>query len=223
MDTKVRKDALNSPRLRSPSSPVANIYLRPAEEKDAQGLEEIINWYAKYSSRSPNTNIKTNIDSEQVLQLIRGCREAQLPFIVAVSRHRSSSKRPENILGYALAKEFANDAYACHYTAELELFVKDGETNQGIGKCLLDRLLQACDPSHDSTGGYQFHASTNDRSAYYPGGRRRLARLVFTLSYIGNDKREIAEHKRVKMWLEEHASFKEQGLLWGVRVWGTKL
>jgi L-amino acid N-acyltransferase YncA len=223
MDTKVRKDALNSPRLRSPSSPVANIYLRPAEGKDAQGLEEIINWYAKHSSRSPNTNIKTNIDSEQVLQRIRGCREAQLPFIVAVDRHRSSSKRPENILGYALAKEFANDAYSCHYTAELELFVKDGETNQGIGKCLLDRLLQACDPSHDSKGGYQFHASTNDRSAYYPGGRRRLARLVFTLSYIGNDNREIAEHNRVKKWLEEHAGFEEQGLLWGVRVWGTKL
>ncbi|KAL2858210.1 hypothetical protein BJX68DRAFT_262756 [Aspergillus pseudodeflectus] len=222
MDRKVRRDALHSPRLRSPSSPVANIYLRPAEEKDAPGLEEIIDWYAKNSSRSPNTNTRTNIDSEQVLQRIRGCREAQLPFIVAVDRHRSSSKRPENILGYALAKEFDSDAYACHYTAELELFVKDGETNQGIGKCLLDRLLQACDPSHDSKGGYQFHASTDDRSAYYPGGRRRLARLVFTLSYVGNDSREIADHKRVKKWLEEHAGFEEQGLLWGVRVWGTK-
>ncbi|KAJ0425706.1 hypothetical protein BJY00DRAFT_307850 [Aspergillus carlsbadensis] len=222
MDRKVRLEALHSPRLRSPSSPVANIYLRPAEEKDAPELEEIINWYAQHSSRSPNTNIKSNLDSEQVLQRIRGCREAQLPFIVAVDRHRSSSKRPEKILGYALAKGFDSDAYACHYTAELELFVKDGETNQGIGKCLLDKLLQACDPSHDSKGGYQFHAGTDDRSAYYPGGRRRLARLVFTLSYVGNDNREIFDHKRVKKWLEEHAGFEEQGLLRGVRVWGTK-
>ncbi|KAL2833531.1 hypothetical protein BJY01DRAFT_225121 [Aspergillus pseudoustus] len=216
MDRKVRLEALHSPRLRSPSSPVANIYLRPVENKDVPELQEIHNWYARNSTRSPYTTL----GSDQIHERIETCRNAQLPFIIAVDRRSASSRRPEKILGYALAKEFDNSAYAARHTAELEVFVKERETNQGIGKCLLDKLLEVCDPLYCPNGGYEFQASTDDRSAYYPGGRRRLARLVFTLSYVDNG--EVTEHKRVKKWLEQNAGFEEQGLLRGVRVRGTE-
>ncbi|KAL2818319.1 hypothetical protein BJX63DRAFT_429251 [Aspergillus granulosus] len=211
VDRKVRLEALHSPRPRSPICPVANIYLRPVQDKDVPELREINNWYSRNSTRSPYASH----GSDQIRERIEACRNAQLPFITAVDCRSALSRRPEKILGYALAKEF-DHAYACRYTAEVELFVKDGQTNQGIGKCLLDKLLEVCDPLYCSKGGYEFRASTDDRSAY-PGGRRRLARLVITLSYADNG--EISDHKRVKKWLEEHAGFEEQG----VRVKGTDL
>ncbi|KAL2871946.1 GNAT family N-acetyltransferase [Aspergillus lucknowensis] len=218
MNRRAQLEALQSPRLRSPSSPIANIYLRPVEDKDVPELQTIYDWYARNSVCSPNTR---DLDPEEVRQRIETCRSANLPFIVAIQRRSVTSKGPERILGYALAREFDSTHLACRNTAELELYVKDGHTNQGIGKCLLDKLLEVCDPTYVPKSGYQFEANIDDRGAYFPGGRRRLGRLVFTLCYI--EDREIAEHKRVKKWLAEHAEFEEQGLLRGVRVKWNKL
>ncbi|KAL4917808.1 hypothetical protein BDW62DRAFT_217818 [Aspergillus aurantiobrunneus] len=198
--------------LRSPSSPVANIYLRPVDAKDIPELRAIYNWYARNSFDSPNTE---DLDQDELSQRIEECRDANLPFIVAIDR-RSASTRVEKVLGYALARDFDRHHLASRFTAELEVYVKEDHTRLGIGKCLLDKLLEVCDPTYVPRSGYLFEASLEDRSGYYPGGRRRLARLVFTLCYV--DRQDISKHKRVKEWLKEYAGFEEQGLLRGVRV-----
>ncbi|KAL2824137.1 hypothetical protein BDW59DRAFT_147888 [Aspergillus cavernicola] len=205
--------------LRSPSSPRANIYLRPVDiNKDVPELRSIYNWYAQKSVSSPNT---VSLDAGQVRQQIEICLNARLPFIVAVDRRSASNKHGGRILGYACAREFDGLHLASQFTAEMELYVRDGNMNQGIGKCLLDKLLEVCDSTYTPKGGYLFEATKDDRSAYYPGGRRKLARLIFTLCYV--DCTEISGHKRVKKWLQEHAEFEEQGLLRGVRVKNNKL
>ncbi|KAL5335352.1 hypothetical protein BJX70DRAFT_410583, partial [Aspergillus crustosus] len=196
--------------LRSPSSPVANIYLRPVRDNDVPGLKDIYNWYGNDSFESPHSMY---IDDGDVRQFIEASRNATLPFIVAVDR-QTASTRAETILGYARAKEY--DHYRTSYfTVELEVYVKEGHTGLGIGRCLLDKLLEVCDPSYQSKSGYLFEATYQERSAYIPGGSRKLARLLFTLGYVDH---EVSKHNRVKRWLKEHAEFEEQGVLRGVRI-----
>lgn len=210
MDREVRLEAQRQP-LRSPSSPVANIYLRPVDIKDIPGLREIYNWYARNSYNSPNIH---DLNEDEVQERIEDCRDANLPFIVAIDR-RSAGTNSEKVFGYALAREFDKQPTG-RFTAELELYVKNERTGMGIGKCLLDKLLEVCDATYMPKSGYLFEASREERSGYYPGGRRRLARLIFTMCYV--DTLGITEHNRVKKWLKQYGKFEEQGMLRGVRV-----
>ncbi|KAL4880192.1 hypothetical protein BJY04DRAFT_81885 [Aspergillus karnatakaensis] len=203
-----QKRALN---MRTPASPVANIYLRPVDDRDASELKDILDEFAHDSFETPDT---MSINRSEVRGRIESSRTARLPFIVAVDR-RTASTTPEKILGYALAKDFESPHRGSQYTAELEVYVRKEHTNLGIGRCLLDKLLEVCDPSYISKSGYQFEASYGERSAYYPGGSRKLARLLFKLGYVDQ---EISKHNRVKRWLKDHAGFEEQGVLRGVRL-----
>ncbi|KAL4818549.1 hypothetical protein BDW67DRAFT_182704 [Aspergillus spinulosporus] len=208
MELQLRREARREP-LRSPHSPVANIYLRPVDvSKDTPDLREIYNWYTQNSFVSPNIHA---IDENEVRQRIEECRSTNLPHIVAVDR------RAEKILGYALAREFDRHA-ASRFTAELEIYVKDEHTNLGIGRCLLDKLLEICDPTYIPKCGCSFETSKEERSGYYPGGKRRLTRLIFTLCYVDMKAEDIFEYKRVKNWLMQRGEFEEQGLLRGIRV-----
>ncbi|KAL4766620.1 GNAT family N-acetyltransferase [Aspergillus foveolatus] len=208
MELQVRREARREP-LRSPRSPVADIYLRPVDvNKDTPELREIYNWYTQNSFTSPNIHI---INEDEVRQRIEESRSTNLPCIVAIDR------RVEKILGYALAREFDRHA-ASHFTAELDLYVKDEHTNLGIGQCLLDKLLEICDPSYTPKCGCSFKTSKEERSGYYPGGTRRLARLIFTLCYVDMKAKDISKHERVKKWLKQRGEFEEEGLLRGIRV-----
>ncbi|KAL4909796.1 hypothetical protein BDW74DRAFT_44206 [Aspergillus multicolor] len=195
--------------LRSPNSPVANIYLRPVNiDKDIPELMAIYNWYTLKTFNSPNVY---PLDENRVRERIEEARNAEFPFIVAVER------RTEKVVGYALAQEFDRHE-ASRLTAELELYVADEHTSLGIGRCLLDKLLEICDPTYTPKCGYSFEASKEERSGYFSGGRRRLARLIFTLSYVDMKAGDISKHKRVKQWLKERGRFEEQGLLRGARI-----
>ncbi|KAL4941751.1 hypothetical protein BDV06DRAFT_235879 [Aspergillus oleicola] len=209
IEHEIRVQARRQP-LRSPSSPVANVYLRPVDDRDVPSLKEIYDWYARNSVESPNTHA---LDEDAVRQRIQECDNSNLSFIVAIDR-RSASSRSEKVLGYACAREFDKHE-ASRFTAELEVFVRDEHTSLGIGRCLLDKLVELCDPTYRPKSDFEFLHPSGDKSGYLPGGRRRLARLVITLGYV--DGKEISKHKRVKQWLRACADFEEQGVLRGVR------
>ncbi|KAL4970434.1 uncharacterized protein BDV14DRAFT_195124 [Aspergillus stella-maris] len=207
IEHEIRIQARRQP-LRSPESPVANIYLRPVDDRDVPGLKEIYDWYARNSVDSPNTH---DLDEDAVRARIEESNNSNLPFIVAIDR-RSASSRSEKVLGYACAREFDRHE-ASRFTAELEVYVRAEHTSLGIGKCLLDKLIELCDATYRPKSDFEFLNTT--KLGYLPGGRRRLARMVFTLGYV--DGKEISEHKRVKQWLRMCANFEEQGTLRGVR------
>ncbi|KAL4799066.1 hypothetical protein BDV19DRAFT_385746 [Aspergillus venezuelensis] len=203
----IRIQARRQP-LRSPGSPVANIYLRPVEDRDVPGLKKIYDWYARNSVDSPNTH---DLDEDAVRGRIEESNNSNLPFIVAIDR-RSTTSRSEKVLGYACAREFDRHE-ASRFTAELEVYVRAEHTSLGIGRCLLDKLIELCDATYRPKSDFEFLNTT--KLGYLPGGRRRLARMVFTLGYVGG--KEISEHKRVKQWLKAYANFEEQGILRGLR------
>ncbi|KAL4895679.1 hypothetical protein BDV59DRAFT_191611 [Aspergillus ambiguus] len=204
-------EAMKTP-IRNPNAPKANIYLRPAESADVPQLLEIFNWYA---SKSPLSPYFFSLKEEEILEWIDTCRRQKLPFIVAVERKTGPVRNstPENILGYALASDRLGAETTGRFTAELQLFVRHGHKRLGIGSCLMDKLLEVCDPTYIPKLGYFFDASLEERSGYGSGGRRKLARLIFTICY--GDR---CTYQWLMDWLKTRYEFEEQGVIKGERV-----
>ncbi|KAE8351294.1 hypothetical protein BDV28DRAFT_150130 [Aspergillus coremiiformis] len=191
-----------------------NVYLRPVEVSDVPGLLEIFNWYAEKSPLSLNIRA---LEAGDIRQCIDDCIDEKLPFIVAAERRfrATSNAGPEKILGYVLATDHLGQRTSGCFTAELELFVKPDHVNKGIGKCLMDKVLEVCDPTYIPKRGYFFDCNREDRSGYWSGGRRRLGRLLFAISYPSD---KISTYNWIEDWLKRHYDFEEQGRLKGARV-----
>ncbi|PYI01764.1 hypothetical protein BO78DRAFT_326793 [Aspergillus sclerotiicarbonarius CBS 121057] len=189
----------------NPNAPKANIYLRPVEMKDISQLLPIYNWYARESCLSIHTH---EVKSDYIRERIQAAKDAQLPFIVAVKR--GSTREREVIFGYATASEFSPGQHTTgRFTAQLEIFVLPEQQRKGIGYCLLDKLLQICDPAYCSKEGYTF--DNRGRCGYSLGGERVLARLLFIISILPEDR---AVYRWTREWLERYG-FEVQGQLTG--------
>ncbi|RAK87452.1 hypothetical protein BO79DRAFT_269311 [Aspergillus costaricaensis CBS 115574] len=196
----------------NPNTPRANIYLRPAHVRDANQLLPIYNWYAQNSFVSVDIG---KLEPGDVRQRIQAAKDARLPFIVAVER--GSGNQRENIFGYATAKDYTGSETSGRYTAELELFVIPEQQRKGIGNCLMDKLLQVCDGNHRTKGGYDFY--NHGLVGYSLGGRREFARLIFTFTYIPEERQSKSW---VRDWLAKN-NFELQGRLCGVRAKNERL
>ncbi|KAH2550310.1 hypothetical protein KXW97_008216 [Aspergillus fumigatus] len=199
---------------KDPNSPRANVYLRSVEDGDVPGLLMIMNWYGQKSNLSSNLG---TLDEQDVRQRIEDSRRAKLPFIVAAERRRGPSVHdtPENIFGYALARDSLGLQTTGRYTAELEIFIKPDQKRRGIGKCLLDKLIEVCDVTYVPKRGIFYDAGCDDKTGFYPGGSRTLKRLVFIISYSVPERSQI---KWLIDWLERDYHFEQQGVLKGARV-----
>jgi L-amino acid N-acyltransferase YncA len=199
---------------KDPNSPRANAYLRCVEDWDIPGLLVIFNWYAQNSNLSSSLG---TLDEQYVRQRIEDSKRARLPFIVAAERRRrqSADDTPENILGYAMATESLGIQTTGRYTVELEIYIKPDQKRRGIGKCLLDKLIEVCDATYVPKRAFFYDAGCDDKTGLYPGGARTLKRLVFTISYSVSERSEI---KWLIDWLERDYHFEQQGVLKGARV-----
>ncbi|GIC91621.1 GNAT family N-acetyltransferase [Aspergillus udagawae] len=199
---------------KDPNSPRANVYLRCVEDGDVPGLLMILNWYSQKSNLSSGLG---TLDEQDVHQRIEDSRRAKLPFIVAAERRRGPSAHdsPERILGYALATDSLGLQTTGRYTVELEIFIKPDHKRRGIGKCLLDKLIEVCDATYVPKRGFFYDAGCDDKTGLYPGGSRSLKRLAFTISYSVSERSQI---KWLIDWLERDYHFEQQGVLKGARV-----
>jgi L-amino acid N-acyltransferase YncA len=198
----------------NPNVPKANIYLRPVGVTDIPELLKLYNWYVAHAAQCVDLEA---MNDAGLRRRINDCKREQLPFIVAVERRapingRVVSNQSERIMGYALATDFMGSQTVGRVTADLEVFVDNTKTRLGIGRCLMDKLLEVCDPLHMAKQGYFFNCSQEDRSLYSPGGSRKFARLVFSFCYSADNP---TEYRWVKEWLERKYKFEEQGLLKG--------
>ncbi|OJJ45588.1 hypothetical protein ASPZODRAFT_17040 [Penicilliopsis zonata CBS 506.65] len=198
------------------AAPRANIYLRPVEADDIPDLVDLFNLFAQESFLSVDI---PGLGDADIRKRMDDCEKQKLPFIVAVERQtgppQSFIPTTERVVGYAFANDFTGERSAGRFTVELRLFVNPHSQRKGIGRCLLDKLLEVCDPMYNPRKGYFFDSSVEDRTSYVPGGRRKLARLVFAIGYPNDDR---SYHQWVREWLTREYGFKEQGVLKGVRV-----
>lgn len=198
----------------SPRTSRPNYYLRPVEFDDIPELLVIMNWFIKNSTLTVNVSL---LEAEHVRERIETAKREMLPFLVAAERRpvHSRDNHSKGLLGYAFAADTAGDRTATRFTAELEVFVLEEHRQRGVGKCLLDKLVEVCDPTYFIKGGYYFDSNREDRPDYRADGRRRLARLLFIIS-VPNNERE--QYKWLQEWLERDYDFEQQGLLKGTRV-----
>ena len=103
---------------------------------------------------------------------------AGLPYLVAVSKSNQSRADPgyvsEKIAGFINLDDYCDQSSSYRYTFEMELFVHPGFVSKGLGKCLVDRLLEMVDTSYRARGGYEY---VND-DEYLKTGPSRIIKTV---------------------------------------------
>ena len=185
------------------NAPELNIYLRPACRNDISQMTRIYNWYIDNSSKPTERDHIVDSDMRQRYDIVTG---AKFPFIVAVEKTRNpkSSKRttraPQNphsvrntnqkyngmieeerVVGWACAQDFTFAEYVERISAELEIYVAPEVRRHGVGRCLLDKLIDATDRGYLKRGGYSFHCASEQMHLYETGGGRELHKLYFVL------------------------------------------
>jgi L-amino acid N-acyltransferase YncA len=179
-----------------------NIYLRPAVDSDIPNLTKLFNWHVQNNVRPVELKPLPEDDMRNRLEISQHNR---LPFIVAVqrtrhnSRHRPSRpqrvnpnhpiqnidpdytgvRRDEPILGFASATDWSATDYIDNISAELEVYVAPEHRQSGVGRCLMDAILEATDRGYIKKGGYEFRVAPEIKHMYTSGGGRDLHKLIF--------------------------------------------
>lgn len=180
--------------------PKANFYLRPAVRADVPGIMAIYNWHITNGVRPSELN---RVGESEIHQRMDMAQQSRLPIIVAVERGRGNARkkttgRPanpthpiqnvdptysgvvkdEHVIGWASATDWSCADYVECITADLECYVAGDFRRKGVGRCLMDALLDATDRGYAKAGGYDFHAAQEVLSFYTCGGVRGLTKLI---------------------------------------------
>ena len=206
----------------NPHEPSLNIYLRPAVKADLQQMTDLYNWWVEKSVRPAEVRPIDIHDMELRFDTSKG--DDRLPFIVAilkakkeVQRNMSNGVKVEQVVGFALASGFTAADYVEHIAAELEIYVHHNYLRQGIGRCLMDRLMCATDRGHMERGGYPFHCDPVERVWYEVGGARDLHKIMFVARQYSRPRKDSPEELDVttwmKKWLVKDWDFEEEACL----------
>ena len=197
----------------NPHTPRINIYLRPAVRSDIPQLQDIYNFYVKNSVRAAELH---PISYSDMLNRWTDSTDEKLPFIVAVSKsaklNRGIGNAIEKIVGWASATDWVGRHAVERFTVELEIYVHQQHLHQGVGKCLMDKLIDSTDRGHIARKGYPFTCAPEVRHGYSAGGARDLIKLLIVVR--GLDKPRNARENDlswIKKWLEDEWNFEQQG------------
>ena len=154
----------NSEPEPNPFSPKIEMYIRPAMEKDDQGIAEIYNHHVVNSIIPEDQQL---LDPSFAKQIIETLRDEGLPIIVAVkgrmpslndAQGRSGPSKEANIplsetvIGFAFAERFNYGFAGCvngrsRATLNLQLYVHSDYKKNHVGQNLLDRLMHLLTPA----------------------------------------------------------------------------
>lgn len=200
-------------QIPNPHMPRINIYLRPAVRSDVPQLQDIYNSYLRNSARGAELQPLTYLD---MLHRWTDSTDEKLPFIVAISKcariNRKVGNGVEKIVGWASATDWVGPNAVERYTVELEIYVHQDHLHQGVGKCLMDKLIDSTDRGHIARRGYPFTCAPELRHGYSAGGARDLIKLL--IIFRSFDKPRNAKENDlpwIKKWLEEEWNFEQQG------------
>ncbi len=197
----------------NPHTPRINIYLRPAVRSDIPQLQDIYNSYIQNSVRPTELHPITHSD-----MMIRWTESTggKLPFIVAASKsakiNRGVDNAVEKIVGWASATDWVSAHSIERFTVELEIYVHQQHLHQGVGKCLMDKLIDSTDRGHIARKGYPFACAPELRHEYSAGGARNLMTLIIVVRGLSKPQNAKEDDvSRIKKWLEDEWNFEQQG------------
>jgi L-amino acid N-acyltransferase YncA len=202
--------------MRNPHTPRINIYLRPALRVDIPQLQEIYNHYVTTSARTAEIHPITYSD---MLDRWTNSTDDKLPFLVAVSKAAKGTPGPngrviEKIVGWASATDWVSPHAVERFTVELEIYVHPKNLHQGVGKCLMDKLIDSTDRGHIARKGYPFACAPEVRHGYSAGGARDLIKLMVLVRSFDKPKNKAEEDLAwIKKWMVNDWGFEQQGYM----------
>ncbi|KAK2747809.1 hypothetical protein FQN57_001839 [Myotisia sp. PD_48] len=194
-------------------SPKINMYIRPVEPKDIPAVLALLNWYVKNTTRLIEME-EYGID--ELREHITEIETQKLPFIVAVEKRngmwQAKNTQDEMVFGFASVFDFGGPTTTQKYTGEVEVFVHPKMHRFGIGRCLIDKIVEVCDPGYVGKQGYLFDSGPDRLDVFHGGKCRRLMRLVMIVHLKADDP---SEYNWIAKWLKQDFNFEEQGMLKG--------
>ena len=204
----------------NPNSPKVSIYIRPAVSSDLPQITSIYNWHvengvttAEYDT-VPESDMRErfkNATSSKlpfvvaVMKVKRRSRrdhsdgaivkrEKRQPNVIVHNTNPdySGMTQEEKIVGWACAQDFTCSDYVERISAELEVYVASEVHHKGVGKCLVDKLMDACDRGHLRQGGYDFDCAPEKSYLYNGGGGRDLHKLYFIVRTWSHPRKPTA-------------------------------
>ncbi|KAI5302742.1 hypothetical protein KEM56_000401 [Ascosphaera pollenicola] len=195
------------------------IYIRPLEAKDVPHVVAIHNHHIRHYYVHPDTTQRTTAD---VKAQWSECRDEKFPFLIAAKTGHGTGHAQndayEEILGFAYVAEFRPGRNVFKYTGTAHVYVSPMAQNEGVGTCLLERLLMIFDDKYVPKNTCHFECVAEERGIYLSGKVRPLRKLVFEVNYPS--KKESEYKTWVKAWLMERYGFEQEGCLKGSGVKG---
>ncbi|MDI1487816.1 MAG: nucleolar DEAD-box protein required for synthesis of 60S ribosomal subunit [Ramalina farinacea] len=199
------KEHRNRPSPPNFHAPVANIYLRPVETKDAGPITELWNHFVANTTDVPTLDPDETVFWHNEIKRVIEDRE---PFLVAIIKGDNSSRsfrearrlKQEHVVGFARATDYGASGTVFRYTVELEVFVKDGHMRKGVGTCLFDRMMNALSPRYDAKNGVPLICTPKEGETSWRAGSWRSVKTIL-INLLGQENEEAVAWK--KQWLEK--------------------
>ncbi|KAH7406781.1 hypothetical protein DE146DRAFT_689724 [Phaeosphaeria sp. MPI-PUGE-AT-0046c] len=160
--------------------PKANVYFRPFQPRDVEGIGAIYNHYVEETIHANEFDART---AEQIGNRINTVVQEGLPFLVAIAKGNHSrvptSYVEEKVVGFASLDDYCDRSSLYRYSFELNLFVHPGYTSQNIASCLLDALLEMSNTGYNACGGYEYR----NESEYLKMGPKRVIKTITLTIY----------------------------------------
>jgi L-amino acid N-acyltransferase YncA len=203
-------------------TPELNVYLRPAISADIPGMTRIYNWYVEHSCRTSEFEMISEADMRgrytesqsgklpMIVAIAKGRawgrnydggsrRASSIRRSVGLS-HPVQNTNPsyqgleeaEIVVGWASATDFTASDYVERITAELEVYVDHKARQYGVGKALMDKLLEAGDRGYMPQGECDWHCAPDLQHLYSGGGGRDLNKMYFLVRKWHSPKRSLA-------------------------------
>jgi len=179
--------------------PKANIYIRPAEDRDMAQITEIYNHYVRTAVVASE---RTPLTVAQWRTRWHGSMDEHYAFLVAVqmsAKGPSHNRRQANelVIGFAYAEDYGDSDGVYRYTCELQFWVHHDYPCVGVGKTLVDRMIFSLDPIYCTRGGTPF-VGGEDELHYMWGGRKIVAKILILIPYPADDDSNV---KWQEKWL----------------------
>jgi L-amino acid N-acyltransferase YncA len=165
-------------------------------------MTEVYNWHIENGVRASELHPISCDDMQLRFNMVK---DSRMPFIVAVEKSGSARQRKtrrvygmnhhgdyndpdnttltkeEHVIGWASATEWSCADYVECISAEVELYVAHDFRQKGVGRALMDVLLDATDSGHTKVGNYDFRVAPEIAHKYNGGGIRNLHKIIFTV------------------------------------------
>ncbi|KAK7529391.1 hypothetical protein IWX50DRAFT_460477 [Phyllosticta citricarpa] len=165
-----------------------DLYVRFAQPADMAKITEIYNAVLETSVRVPE---RAAVTTAEMTARWTESQKDSFAWLVAIEQPGRSRRdaTKEQILGFGAAGDYHCIHGMYRYTAEIEVFVNPKFQRQGIGSCLMDRLMKQSSLEYEGFDGYEFVGDGSNLAER--GGGRMLSGVIMNVPHDSDDPKDL--------------------------------